>query len=209
MIFNQIMGTLVFVVLFILCLGGFFITKGIPFLVCSAFFGILSLLFTLNSIKIIKKEKGIKVKHDFNYGLCIGFVFIAFIFGVSLALFIKNYSYRINGVETISIVYDKNKTVSYRKEHDEDGNSYEVKKEHCDVFVKYVVDEKEYKAKLEAGDCKYSVGDSVTIYYDKNDPSKFVSNSIGILIFAVLFSGFVFVLFCFKCIKAYFDTKKL
>ena len=91
----------------------------------------------------------------------------------------------------------------------EDGNSYEVKKEHCDVFVKYVVDEKEYKAKLEAGDCKYSVGDSVTIYYDKNDPSKFVSNSIGILIFAVLFSGFGFVLFCFKCIKAYFDTKKL
>ena len=42
-----------------------------------------------------------------------------------------------------------------------DEYSYEVKKEHCDVFVKYVVDEKEYKAKLEAGDCKYSVGDSV------------------------------------------------
>ncbi len=207
-IFNQILGT--FMSLFIFAVFTFMavVSKNIIIIISSIILGILTLLFTLNSIKVIKKEKGIKIKHDFNYGIIIGLIFILSMFGAFLSLLINNISYRINGIETTATVYDINKKVSYKTEYDENGNSYEEKKTRCDVYIKYNVENIEYKSKLDVSSCKYSNGDKVKIYYDKNNPSNFASNSISILIFATLFTGSGLAIFIIKWIKSSNRKKK-
>ena len=119
-----------------------------------------------------------------------------------LSLLINNIFYRINGIETTATVYDINKEVSYKTRYDENGNSYKEEKTRCDVYIKYNVENIEYKSELDASSCKYSNGDKVKIYYDKNNPSKFVSNSITTLILATLFAGSGLAIFIVGLIKA-------
>jgi len=207
LIFNQIVGTLMVFFLFVVFILAAIITKETIWILSSTILGILFLLFALNSIKVIKKEKGIKHKYNFNYGLCIGFVVLATMFGSSLALFITNISYRVNGIETTAIVYDINKETNYKIEYDGNGNSYEKKKEKCDVYIKYNVDNQEYNTKLNAGGCHYSKGDKIKIYYDKDNPSKIESNLILVLGLALLITGLGFGLFIVKCIKLFSKTK--
>ena len=79
----------------------------------------------------------------------------------------------------------------------------------CGNKLKYNVENIEYKSKLDVSSCKYSNGDKVMIYYDKNNPSNFVSNSIAILIFATLFTGSGLVIFIVKWIKSSNRKKKI
>jgi len=201
-IFYQILGPLM--IFFILAVFMFMAigTKDIIMIIASIILGILFILFTLNSIKVIKKEKGKKIKYDINYNLIIGLIVILSIFGIYLTLLIRNVVYRVNGIETTAIVYDIDKEVNYKTEYDEDGNSYEKKEEKCDVYIKYYVENKEYKNKLDVSSCRKSIGDEIKIYYDKDNPSDFVSNSIIILVLATLFTGGCLIIFIVQCVKS-------
>lgn len=205
---NQVTGTLIIFLIFAIVTFGAVGTKEVSLIIASCILGVLTLLFTLNAIKVIKKEKGIKTKYNFNYGLCIGFVVIAALFGISLALFIKNVSYKNNGIETTATVYDVSRTKTYKTEYNDDGSSYEKEEVSCDVFISYVVNGKEYRSKLNPGNCKYSIDDKVKIYYNKDDPTKIESNSTLILIVALLITGTGFIVFIIKCIKSLTTSKK-
>ena len=191
--------------MFAMCTFAAVMTKDIPWIIASVVLGILSILFLLNSIKIIKQEKGIKLKKDINYGVWIGFIVILTLFGTSSGLLVRNVYFRATGEKTTAFVYDVNRTVTYDTEYDDEGNSYEKEDEHCDVFVEYEVKNKNYKSKLDAGNCKLREGDKVTIYYNKDNPKDFVSGNLWILTFAFLFTGFGFILYIVQWIKG---TKK-
>ena len=207
-IINQIVGTLMFFIMFAMCTFAAVMTKDIPWIIASIVLGILSVLFLLNSIKVIKQEKGIKLEKDVNYGVWIGFIIILTLFGTCSCLLVRNIYFRATGEKTTAIVYDVNKTVTYETEYDDEGNSYEKEDEHCDVFVEYEVNNKNYKSKLEAGNCKLSEGDKVTIYYNKDNPNDFVSGNLWILTFASVFTGFGFILYIVQWIKGVKGTKK-
>lgn len=207
-IINQIVGTLMFFIMFVICTFAAVMTKDIPWIVASVVLGILSVLFLLNSIKVIKQEKGIKLEKDVNYGVWIGFIVILTLFGTCSVLLARNIYFRVTGEKTTAVVYDINRTVTYDTEYDDDGNSYEKEDEHCDVFVEYDVKNKKYKSKLEAGNCKLDKGDKVTIYYNKDNPNDFVSGNLWILTFASIFTGFGFILYVVQWIKGTKKKKK-
>lgn len=202
-IMNQILGTLmvffIFAVFTFMAIG----TKDTIMIVASVILGVLTLLFALNSIKVIKQEKGIKIKHDINYTFFICLIIICSIFGACLTVLIKNISYRVNGVETIATVYEVDRAVNYKTEYDDDGNSYEKREEKCKVYINYNVDNNEYNNKLDVDTCKYNEGDEIKIYYDKDNPNDFVSNSIAILLVATIFTGLALLIFIIQSIKSF------
>lgn len=199
---NQIIGTLMLFFVFVVCTYMAVATKDRIIILASVILGILTLLLTLNSIQVIKREKGIKIKHDINYTFFICLIVICSIFGVCLSLLIKNISYRINGIEKIATVYEVDRTVNYKTEYDEDGNAYEKKEEKCKVYINYNVDNNEYNNKLDVDTCKYDEGDEIKIYYDKDNPNYFVSNSITILLIVTIISGLTLLIFIIKSIKS-------
>ena len=207
-IFYQILGPLmiffIFAVFTFMAVG----TKDIVMIIASVILGMLFILFTLNSIKVIKREKGKKIKYDIDYTAIICLIIILSIFGVCLTLLIKNISYRINGVETTAIVYDVDKEISYKTEYDEDGNPYEKKEEKCEVYIKYEVENKEYKNKLDVSSCRKSIGDKIKIYYDKDNPNDFVSNSIVLFVLATLFTGGCLIIFIVQWVRTKPKKKK-
>ena len=205
---NQILGTLMFFFVFAVLTFMAIETKNTVMIVASVILGILTLLFVLNSIKVIKKEKGIKIKHEINYTFFICLIIICSIFGVCLTLLIKNISYRINGVETVATVYEVDRTINYKTEYDDDGNSYEKKEEKCEVYINYNVDNQEYNNRLDVDTCEYDEGDKIKIYYDKDNPDDFVSNSVTILLIATIFTGLVLIIFIVQSIKSLKKKKK-
>lgn len=207
-IMNQILGTLMFFFVFAVLTFMAIETKNTVMIVASVILGILTLLFVLNSIKVIKKEKGIKIKHEINYTFFICLIIICSIFGVCLTLLIKNISYRINGVETVATVYEVDRTINYKTEYDDDGNSYEKKEEKCEVYINYNVDNQEYNNRLDVDTCEYDEGDKIKIYYDKDNPDDFVSNSVTILLIATIFTGLVLIIFIIQSIKSLKKKKK-
>lgn len=207
-IMNQILGTLMFFFVFAVLTFMAIETKNTVMIVASVILGILTLLFVLNSIKVIKKEKGIKIKHEINYTFFICLIIICSIFGVCLTLLIKNISYRINGVETVATVYEVDRTINYKTEYDDDGNSYEKKEEKCEVYINYNVDNQEYNNRLDVDTCEYDEGDKIKIYYDKDNPYDFVSNSVTILLIATIFTGLVLIIFIVQSIKSLKKKKK-
>ncbi len=200
-IVNQILGTLMIFFVFAVVTFMAITTKDIIMIIASVILGVLSLLFALNSIKVIKREKGIKSKFDINYTFFICLIIICSIFGVCLSLLIKNISYRINGVETIATIYKVDRTVNYKTEYDNDGNAYEKKEEKCIVYINYNVNNNEYNNELDVSSCKYDEGDKIKIYYDQDNPNDFVSNSIAILLVATIFVGLVLLILVVKSIK--------
>ena len=76
-IFNQILATLMMSFIFVGFTVAAVLSKDIVAIIGSIITGILTILIALNSIQIIKKEKGIKVKKNFNYGIIICFIFIS------------------------------------------------------------------------------------------------------------------------------------
>lgn len=120
---NQILRTLMFFFAFSIFTFIAIGTKDTIMIVASVILGVLTLLFVLNSIKVIKQEKEIKIKHNKNYAFFICLIVICSIFGAFLSLLIKNISYRVNGIETIATVYEVDRIVNYKTEY-EDGNAY-------------------------------------------------------------------------------------
>ena len=112
-IFNQILATLMMSFIFVVFTVAAVLSKDIVAIIGSIITGILTILIALNSIQIIKKEKGIKVKKNFNYGIIICFIFILILFGSFLASLIISISNRINSVQTMAIIYDMNKEIKY------------------------------------------------------------------------------------------------
>lgn len=95
-IMNQILGTLMFFFAFFTFTFMVVGTKDTIIIVASVILGVLTLLFVLNSIKVIKQEKEIKIKHNKNYAFFICLIVICSIFGACLSVLIKNISYRVN-----------------------------------------------------------------------------------------------------------------
>lgn len=147
-------------------------------------------------------------KKDINFPYFVGLTIIVAMFISCLLLTINSLSFKINGVQTTATVYDINKKVEYKTYYDNDGNSYEKKEEHCSVYIKYEVLGNEYDSKLDVSDCKMKKGQEVKIYYDKDDPSNYASDSSPILLFATLFTGFGLGVFLFMTYKDLFMKKK-
>lgn len=208
-VINQILGTFLFFFIFAAFTFIAVQSKDKIIIVVSIILGILTLLFVLNSIKVIQQEKGIKIKHDINYSFFIYLIMICGIFGTFLSLLVKNFSYRINGIEVIAIVYEVDRTVSYKTEYDDDGNEYEKKEEKCKVYINYNVDNNKYNNKLDVDTCKYDEGDEIKIYYNKDNPNDFVSSSISILLIATIFTGVVLLIFVTQSIKSLKKKSKL
>ena len=59
----------------------------------------------------------------------------------------------------------------------------------------------EYKTKINVG-CKYSIGDKVKIYYNKDDPSELFMDSIVLLSVGTLISGIVLIIYIVKWVKS-------
>jgi len=205
---NQIIGTLMFFFVFVVFTFMAIVSKDTVMIVASVILGVLTLLFILNSIKVFKQEKGIKNKYNINYTFFISLIIICSIFGAFFTVLIKNIYYRVNGVETIATVYELDRKVNYKTEYDDDGNEYEKKEEKCKVYIKYIVDSIEYKNKLDVDTCNYDEGDEINIYYDKENPNNFVSNSITILLIITIFSGLVLLIFIIQSIKSLKRKKK-
>lgn len=199
---NQILGTLMIYFILAVCIFLAIGSKDLIMIIISVILGILTLLFTFNAIKVIKKEKGKKIKYDINYNLYIILIILCTMFGISLFLLSKNIIFRINGVETTATIYKIDREISYKTEYDDDGNSYDKKEEKCDVYIKYYVEEKEYDTKLDVNSCNHKENDKIKIYYEKDNPNNFVSNSIVILIIANLITGFGLVVFIVQWIKS-------
>lgn len=208
-VINQILGTFLFFFIFAAFTFIAVQSKDKIIIVVSIILGILTLLFVLNSIKVIQQEKGIKIKHDINYSFFICLIMICGIFGTFLSLLVKNFSYRINGIEVIATVYEVDRTVSYKTEYDDDGNEYEKKEEKCKVYINYNVDNNKYNNKLDVDTCKYDEGDEIKIYYNKDNPNDFVSSSISILLIATIFTGVVLLIFVTQSIKSLKKKSKL
>lgn len=199
---NQILGTLIFFIAFAASTFSAVVTKETFWIVTSVILGVLTLLFTLNSIKVIKKEKGIKIKHDTNYTFFICLIIISSMFALCLILLVKNITFRRNGVETIATVYKIDRRVSYKTEYDDDGNSYEREEEECKVYINYKVDNQEYNNELDVQSCDYDKGDKIKIYYDKDNPNNFASDSLTILLAATIISGITLIFFIGRSIDS-------
>ena len=210
MVMNQIIANIL--LLFIEAVLILFAVKTgeLGYIIASIVFGILTILFILQAVKVIKKEKGAKVKRDINYTVYIVLIIVTTFFIIFMSLLVKNISYRKDGVETTAIVYQVDKNIDYKTEYDSDGNPYQAKHEICDVYIKYRVETNEYKSKLDMSSCGYSKGDKVKIYYQKDNPNKFVngsSSSLIILIVSTLFTGCVLLFIVYKLIKDGFWKK--
>lgn len=172
------------------------------------FITVFFIFITLNSIKVIKQEKGVKLKRNINYN----FGVILSVFGIFLYIFssmlIQNIFYRINGVETVAKVYSVKQNISYKTKYDNEGNSYEEKIKNCDNYVTYYVDEKRYNSKLNSKVCKYRVNDKVKIYYDKNNPKKIESNSVIILVLVNILIWSLFIIFIYQFLKSKKKVKR-
>lgn len=173
-------------------------------------FGVLVMMILMIADSIERRIKGnpSEIKNDINFPYFVGLTLIVTLFTCFLLITINNIHYKINGVETYATIYDIDKKVEYKTEYDEDGNAYEKKEEHCDVYIKYNVDGKEYDTTLDISSCKNKIGQEVKIYYDKDDPSKFVSDSSPILLLATAFVGFGLGLFLYMTYKDLFAKRK-
>lgn len=173
-------------------------------------FGVLVMMILMISDSIERRIKGNpgEIKNDINFPYFVGLTLIVTLFTCFLLITINSIHYKINGIETYATVYDIDKKIEYKTEYDEDGNAYEKKEEHCDIYIKYNVDGKEYDTTLDISSCKKKIGQKVKIYYDKDDPSKYASDSGPILIFATAFVGFGLGLFLYMTYKDLFMKRK-
>lgn len=190
MIGNQIIACSILLIILTMMIFLAIVTGETYLIIASAILGILTLLFVLQAIKIIKKSKGKKIKHDINYTVFIVIIILGTIFSILSAILIKNVNYRKNGVETTATVYNIEKKVEYNSNE----NEYQEKQETCEVYVTYEVDNKVYNNKLDMSNCNYSKGEKVNIYYQKDNPNKFINASksnLIILIVGTIFCGFV------------------
>lgn len=147
------------------------VTKEVVWIIASVVSILLWILFFLNMVRVIKEELGHKDTSKVNYTYFICLIIGSVFFGVSLYANMESIEFRKNAKETIGIVYDIDKSIEYKTEYDEDGNSYEKEEEKCVNYVQYEVDGKTYKDKLSLVSCNYDIGDEVGIYYDVNNPA--------------------------------------
>lgn len=166
-------------------------------------------LFFLNMIRVIKEELGHKDTSKVNYTYFICLIIGSVFFGVSLYGNIESMDFRKNAKETSGTIYDIEKSVLYKTEYDEDGNSYEKKEETCRNYVQYEVDGKTYKDKLSLVSCNYEIGDEVGIYYDVDNPAIMEEkNNKYFLIFAFFLSTIFMCFIVVAGLKEMFSTVK-
>lgn len=149
-----------------------------------------------------------KIKNDINFPYFVYLTFLVTLFTCLLLLTLNSISYKINGIEATATVYDIDKTIRYKTEYDDDGNSYEKKEETCEVYIQYDVDGKEYKTNLDVRDCNMNIGQKVKIYYNKDNPSEYASDSSPILAFATAIAGLGLGIYLFMTYKDLFSKKK-
>lgn len=185
------------------------VTKETVWIIASVVSISLWVLFFLNMIRVIKEELGHKdtSKVNYTYFICliIGSVFL----GASIYLNMESYEFRKNAAITTGIVYDIDKTIQYKTEYDEDGNSYEVEEETCTNRVKYIVDNEEYRAKLSLVSCNYELGDEVEVYYNIDNPAIMEEKSTKYFLWFALGLSSIFMFFIILAgIKEMFYTAK-
>ena len=161
--------------------------KDISIIIICICFGIATILFTLQEIKMFKKDHNIKIKHDINYPVILfGLIIYGFSIFTSYLLY-KNINLKIKGIKTTAEIYD---IVKERKTDNEGNVTYT-----CYNYIKYNVNNVEYKNKSDDTNCKYNTGDKIDIYYDKDNPNKFVSQKTWIFVFATGFSYMVSIIY--------------
>ena len=208
-IWTQIIAQLILTFVF----GGIVIagvvTKEAAWIIASIVSILLWILFFLNMIRVIKEELGHKDTSKVNYTYFICLIIGSVFFGVSLYGNIESMEFRKNAKETSGTIYDIEKSVLYKTEYDEDGNSYEKKEETCINYVQYEVDGKTYKDKLSLVSCNYEIGDEVGIYYDVDNPAIMEEkNNKYFLIFAFFLSTIFMCFIVVAGLKEMFSTVK-
>ena len=208
-IWTQIIAQLILTFVF----GGIVIagvvTKEVVWIIASIVSILLWILFFLNMIRVIKEELGHKDTSKVNYTYFICLIIGSVFFGVSLYGNIESMEFRKNAKETSGTIYDIEKSVLYKTEYDEDGNSYEKKEETCINYVQYEVDGKTYKDKLSLVSCNYEIGDEVGIYYDVDNPAIIEEkNNKYFLIFAFFLSTIFMCFIVVAGLKEMFSTVK-
>ena len=184
-------------------------TKETVWIIASVVSILLWILFFLNMIRVIKEELGHKDISKVNYTYFICLIIGSVFFGGSLYANMESIEFRNNAKETTGIVYDIEKSVEYKTEYDEDGNSYEKKEETCINYVQYEVDGKNYKDKLSLVSCNYDIGDEVGIYYDVDNPAIMEEKSNKyFLLFAFIISTIFMSFIVIAGLKEMFGTVK-
>lgn len=185
------------------------VTKEVALIIASVVSILLWILFFLNMIRVIKEELGHKDTSKVNYTYFICLIIGSVFFGGSLYANIESIEFRKNAKETTGIIYDIEKSVEYKTEYDEDGNSYEKKEETCLNYVQYEVDGKTYKDKLSLVSCNYDIGDEVGIYYDVDNPAIMEEkNNKYFLLFAFVLSTIFMSVIVVVGLKEMFSTVK-
>lgn len=168
-------------------------SKELVWIIVTVILSILYILFLLNSIKVIKQENGIKLKHDRNYVLAIVFVIaISFLFAFGYFLY-DDIKFKKSSIKVNAIIYNVDQSNETIQKKDDNGNVYYENKKTCKNYIKYNVNGNDYDGMLENEDCKYSINDIVKIYCQQNDPVKFKSNSTLIYIVGFLSCLFFFI----------------
>lgn len=185
------------------------VTKEVVWIIASIVSILLWILFFLNMIRVIKEELGHKDTSKVNYTYFICLIIGSVFFGVSLYANMESIEFRKNAKETTGIVYDIDRSVRYKTEYDEDGNSYEKEEETCVNYVQYEVDGKTYKDKLSLVSCNYDIGDEVEIYYDVNNPAIMEEKSNKyFLLFAFVLSTIFMCFIIVAGLREMFSTVK-
>ena len=165
------------------------------------------IVFCLIADTIERKIKGHNAKKDINFPFFLIIAFSTYAFTICIFSTIDSLHLKFNGVETTATIYKVDKNIEYKNEYDDDGNSYEVKEEKCDLYIEYFVDGKRYNSKLALSTCMKKEGDKVKIYYSKDDPNVYDSDSSYILILCAGFALFVLVICLYKACRELFGKE--
>lgn len=132
---------------------------------------------------MIKKQKLNKSMLLF-YGI---FLFIGVVlFAIGVLIYISNQNFKRSAVQTKSVITDINRYRDYSTTNSGDRYNYEV-------YVSFTVDDVIYEGILNEWNSGMYVGQSITIYYNPNNPLDFRKDS-SLILFIFIPIGLLFIL---------------
>ena len=202
-----IIGILIFAIIYIISL--FFALNNKEnqnLILCIVMFSLI--IFCLIADGIERKIKGYNAKKDINFPFFLIISFLTYSFTACVLVTIDSLYLKFNGIETTATIYNVDRKIEYKTEYDDDGDSYEVEEEKCDLYIEYFVDGKRYDSKLNLSTCMKKEGDKVKIYYSKDDPSIYDNDSSYFSILGAGLTLLALVICLYKSIKELFGKNK-
>lgn len=201
-----IVGMLIFTIIYIISLFFALTNKENQSLIlCVVMFSLI--VFCLIADVVERRIKGSNAKKDINFPFFLIITFLTYSFTACVLITIDNLYLKFNGIETTATIYNVDRKIEYKTEYDDNGDSYEVEEEKCDLYIEYFVDGKRYDSKLNLSTCLKKEGDKVKIYYEKDDPNVYDADSSY---FSILGAGITLlglVISLYKSIKELFGKK--